>query len=54
MIQFNFLGQTISQPLNSNLAMIMNAADFLVAVALLISIRSRGKFARPFTRGAGY
>ena len=48
--KFNFLGQTISQPLNDNLAMIMNAADFLGGSSALISIRSRGKFARPFTK----
>lgn len=46
----NFLGQTIVQPLNDNQNLMMNAVEYLSGNSDLMSIRSRGRFSRPFTR----
>jgi ABC-type uncharacterized transport system involved in gliding motility auxiliary subunit len=48
--QFRFGPQVITRPRNDNLAFLMNAVDYLGGSEDLISIRSRGKLARPFTR----
>jgi gliding motility-associatede transport system auxiliary component len=48
----NFFGNTVTQPVNDNLNLVMNAAEFLSGNQALIHIRSRGKFSRPFTRVA--
>ena len=50
--QVNFLGNVVTQPVNDNLNLVMNAAEFLSGNQALIHIRSRGKFSRPFTRVA--
>lgn len=46
----NFFGNTLLQPLNDNLAFIANCVDMLAGSEDLIAVRSRGKFARTFTR----
>lgn len=46
----NFFGNTLLQPLNDNLAFISNCVDLLAGSEDLIAVRSRGKFARSFTR----
>jgi ABC-type uncharacterized transport system involved in gliding motility auxiliary subunit len=46
----NFLGFDISRIFNDNLNFLLNAGEMLVGGEELISIRSRGKFERPFTR----
>jgi ABC-type uncharacterized transport system involved in gliding motility auxiliary subunit len=48
--KLNFLGQTIIQPTNDNLNLMLNAAEHLSGNEALMSIRSRGRFSRPFTR----
>ncbi len=48
--KLNFLGQTIVQPLNDNLNFMLNAVEFISGNDALMSIRSRGRFTRPFTR----
>jgi len=48
--KLNFLGQTIIQPRNDNLNLMLNAAEHLSGNEALMSIRSRGRFSRPFTR----
>ncbi|MBF0287717.1 MAG: Gldg family protein [SAR324 cluster bacterium] len=48
--KLNFLGQTITQPLNDNLNFMLNAVEFISGNDALMSIRSRGRFTRPFTR----
>jgi len=48
--KLNFLGQSILQPLNHNIAFLTNALDFITGSTELISIRSRGTFQRPFER----
>lgn len=45
----NFFGQTLATPLNHNLSFVQNAVEYLSGSQDLISIRSRGKFSRPFT-----
>jgi len=45
-----FLGQRIPQPFANNGDMIINALDNLSGGADLVSIRSRGRYSRPFTR----
>lgn len=45
-----FLGQPILSPFADNGALLINAADYFAGSPDLISIRSRGSFARPFTR----
>ena len=47
--RFSFLGQSVAQPINDNLNLILNAAEFLSGNEALMSIRSRGQFSRPFT-----
>lgn len=47
--QMNFFGQTLVRPLNDNFNLVANAIEFLSGTHDLISIRSRGKFERPFT-----
>ena len=44
----NFLGQRIPQPFASNGDFIMNALDSLAGNSELVTIRSRGRYARPF------
>ena len=44
----NFLGQRIPQPFASNGDFIMNALDNLAGNSELVTIRSRGRYARPF------
>ncbi len=46
----NFLGMNISRVFNDNLNFLLNTAETLTGSEALISIRSRGKFERPFTR----
>jgi len=48
--KLNFLGQTIIQPRNDNLNLMLNATEHLSGNEALMSIRSRGRFSRPFTR----
>jgi len=48
--KLNFLGQVITQPTNDNLNLMLNAAEHLSGNEALMSIRSRGRFSRPFTR----
>lgn len=45
----NFLGFKISRMFNDNLNFLLNAGEMLTGSDALISIRSRGKFERPFT-----
>ena len=47
--KINFLGQSIIQPTNDNLNLILNATEHLSGNEALMSIRSRGRFSRPFT-----
>jgi len=47
---FSFFGQSLSSPLNHNLSFVQNVVEYLSGSQDLISIRSRGKFSRPFTR----
>ncbi|MCB1691265.1 MAG: Gldg family protein, partial [Pseudomonadales bacterium] len=44
----NFFGQRIASPWANNGDLVVNAVDNLVGSASLISIRSRGRFSRPF------
>jgi ABC-type uncharacterized transport system involved in gliding motility auxiliary subunit len=46
----NLLGFEISQMFNDNLNLVQNAAEMLTGNKALISIRSRGRFDRPFTK----
>lgn len=46
----NFLGQKIMLPINDNLNFVYNAVENLSGSNDLISIRSRGTFARPFLK----
>jgi ABC-type uncharacterized transport system involved in gliding motility auxiliary subunit len=48
--QQRFFGQPVLSPFADNGSLLINAADYLVGSADLISIRSRGTFNRPFTR----
>ena len=48
--KLNFLGQSIIQPINDNLNLMLNATEHLSGNEALMSIRSRGRFSRPFTR----
>lgn len=44
-----FLGQSIAVPIAANASMVVNALENLSGSADLISVRSRGRFLRPFT-----
>jgi len=46
----DFLGQTISTPVNDNINFFLNMAEELSGSEALIGLRSRGTFDRPFTR----
>ncbi len=46
----NFLGLNLSRIFNDNLNFLLNAGEVLTGSEALIGIRSRGQFARPFTR----
>ena len=48
--RFRILNQTIVQPSNDNLALFLNMVEYLSGSAKLFSIRSRGKFDRPFIK----
>ena len=48
--KLNFLGQSIIQPTNDNLNLMLNATEYLSGNEALMGIRSRGRFSRPFTR----
>ncbi|HJO12736.1 MAG: GldG family protein [Gammaproteobacteria bacterium] len=48
-----FLGQRIPQPFANNGDVVVNALDNLSGGADLVSIRSRGRYSRPFTRVIG-
>jgi gliding motility-associatede transport system auxiliary component len=48
--QVNFFGNVVTQPINDNLNLVLNSAEYLAGNQALIHIRSRGKFSRPFTR----
>jgi ABC-type uncharacterized transport system involved in gliding motility auxiliary subunit len=50
--RLNFMGQSILEPLNHNIAFLTNALEFITGSTELISIRSRGTFQRPFERVA--
>lgn len=45
-----FFGQQVLSPFADNGSLLVNASDYLAGSQDLISIRSRGTFARPFTR----
>jgi ABC-type uncharacterized transport system involved in gliding motility auxiliary subunit len=45
-----YLGQQVSEPFNDNLNFILNAGEILTGNKELANIRSRGKYARPFTK----
>jgi len=45
----DFFGQRMSQPWADNGTFVINALDNLSGTDALISVRSRGRFARPFT-----
>ena len=45
-----FLGQRIPQPFANNGDLLINALDNMSGGADLVSIRSRGRYSRPFTR----
>ncbi len=47
---FNFFGQSLATPLNDNLSLVQNFVEFMGGDQDLISIRSRGKFTRPFEK----
>ena len=52
-LQTAVLGEeTITRPLNDNLAFLLNLVEFASGDASLIAIRSRGQLQRPFTRVA--
>jgi ABC-type uncharacterized transport system involved in gliding motility auxiliary subunit len=46
----SFLGQRIAVPIAANANLVVNALENLSGSADLISVRSRGRFLRPFTR----
>ena len=46
----NFLGFNISRMFNDNLNFLLNSSEMLTGSEALISLRTRGKFERPFTR----
>lgn len=46
----NFFGYKLLRPTSDNFNLLANSAEFLAGSEALISIRSRGKFERPFTR----
>ena len=46
----NFLGFDVSRIFNDNLNLLLNTMEMLTGSDALISIRSRGKFDRPFTK----
>ncbi|MGK5095527.1 Gldg family protein [Deltaproteobacteria bacterium TL4] len=48
--KMNFLGQVLISPMNDNLNLMQNAVEYLSGDDALMSIRSRGRFSRPFTR----
>ncbi|QTA78541.1 putative ABC transporter domain-containing protein [Desulfonema limicola] len=48
--QQNFLGFKIARVFNDNLNFLLNSSEMLAGSEALISIRSRGKFERPFTK----
>ena len=48
--KMNFMGQIVVNLLNDNLNFIINAVEFFTGDDELMSIRSRGRFARPFTK----
>jgi len=48
--ELNFLGATVHQPFNDNIALFGNLIDQTAGGADLIAIRGRGKSDRPFTR----
>lgn len=43
-------GQVLVRPLNDNLTMLLNLVEYLTGDSALISIRSRGRLQRPFTK----
>ena len=45
----SMFGQRMAQPINDNLVFVLNAIEYMSGNQNLISIRSRGKFSRPFT-----
>jgi ABC-type uncharacterized transport system involved in gliding motility auxiliary subunit len=46
----NFLGFNIAQIFNDNLNFLLNSSEMLAGSQMLIDIRTRGKYERPFTR----
>lgn len=48
--KFNLMGQVFSQPRNDNLNFMVNMVEFLGGAEEMMTIRSRGRFSRPFTR----
>lgn len=48
--EINFFGQTFYQPLNDNLALVMNLVEQMTGGEALIGLRSRSTYDRPFTR----
>ena len=46
----NFFGSQVAQRLNDNLSLVLNASENLTGSSDLISVRTRGKFSRPFTK----
>lgn len=45
---FNFLGQTVMEPLNDNLNFAINLVEEMTGTEALIGLRSRGTYDRPF------
>jgi ABC-type uncharacterized transport system involved in gliding motility auxiliary subunit len=50
--KMQFINQVMIRPRNDNMALVLNAVDVLSGSEDLVSIRSRGKIHRPFTRVA--
>ena len=51
--RINLFGSQMMQPINDNLAFVLNSVEFLSGSQDLIRIRSRGQFSRPFTTVQG-
>jgi ABC-type uncharacterized transport system involved in gliding motility auxiliary subunit len=47
--RYNFMGQTVVQPVGDNLNLFLNLAEFGTGNPELIRLRGRGTFERPFT-----
>ncbi len=50
MQSYNLMGQVVAQPINENLGFALNMLEQLCGSDVLIGLRSRGSYARPFDR----